>query len=202
MVEPLHGELIANGVDLHLFRDASSGRDVVECGAAACATRPCANGAACAEHEGTGKWFCDCPPGFTGALCERPVCETNPCRGGGTCLSSNSGPGFLCLCPLGARGVLCEEGKIDYHSYLFMKIIENIQNRSFSSIYLHLNVLSVANISQPSFTPSVAGYSSFLTLPLEAARVSRSMDAQLKFTTTRTDQIALMVFMGQEGFRY
>ena len=58
-----------------------------------------------------GSWFCNCPPGFTGSLCERPVCATNPCRYGGTCLGSNTGPGFLCLCPVGRGGALCESGK-------------------------------------------------------------------------------------------
>ena len=47
--------------------------------------------------------YCNCPPGFTGDLCERPVCATNPCNSGGTCLSSKTGPGFLCLCALGYK---------------------------------------------------------------------------------------------------
>ena len=47
--------------------------------------------------------YCNCPPGFTGDLCERPVCATNPCNSGGTCLSSKTGPGFLCLCALGFK---------------------------------------------------------------------------------------------------
>ena len=59
----------------------------------------------------SGSWFCNCPPGYTGTLCERPVCETNPCRFGGTCLGSKSGPGFLCLCPVGRSGSLCQNGK-------------------------------------------------------------------------------------------
>ena len=138
-----------NGEDLHLYSDADRGRDIVECSAAACAVRPCQNGAVCTQRdEGGGdggtsgpssssEWFCNCPAGFTGDLCERPgmkfanvacffyiknsflfvrvffcaVCEQNPCRRGGTCLSSVAGPGFLCLCPLGSGGVLCNEGE-------------------------------------------------------------------------------------------
>ena len=99
-----------NGEDVHLYKDAISGRDVVECQAAVCATQPCRSGAVCTQHEDSGSWFCNCPPGFTGTLCERPVCATNPCRYGGTCLGSKAGPGFLCLCPVGRGGALCEDG--------------------------------------------------------------------------------------------
>ncbi len=73
-----------NGEDLHLYSDADRGRDIVECSAAACAVRPCQNGAVCTQRdEGGGdggtsgpssssEWFCNCPAGFTGDLCERP----------------------------------------------------------------------------------------------------------------------------------
>ena len=96
--------------DVHLYKDAISGRDIVECKTTVCAIRPCKNGAVCTQHEDNGSWFCNCPPGFTGSLCERPVCATNPCRYGGTCLGSNTGPGFLCLCPVGRGGALCQDG--------------------------------------------------------------------------------------------
>ncbi|XP_040572701.1 protein eyes shut [Lepeophtheirus salmonis] len=98
-----------NSNELNLYRDAVDGRDIVECKSAICAIQPCRNGAICAQHEDSGSWFCDCPPGFTGALCERPVCQTNPCQYGGTCLGSKTGSGFLCLCQAGRRGSLCEE---------------------------------------------------------------------------------------------
>ena len=68
-----------NDEDVHLYKDAVSGRDIVECKTTVCAIRPCKNGAVCTQHEDNGSWFCNCPPGFTGSLCERPVCTTNPC---------------------------------------------------------------------------------------------------------------------------
>ena len=109
-----------NEVDVHLYKDALSGRDIVECTSAVCAIRPCRNGAVCTQHEDNGSWFCNCPPGYTGSLCERPVCATNPCRYGGTCLGSNTGPGFLCLCPVGRGGALCQDGEnFSYYSPFF-----------------------------------------------------------------------------------
>ena len=43
-----------NNVDVHLYRDAISGRDIVECQTAVCAIKPCRNGAVCTQHEESG----------------------------------------------------------------------------------------------------------------------------------------------------
>ena len=121
------------GEDVHLYQDAVSGRDVVECQSAVCTTQPCRNGAVCTQHEDSGSWFCNCPPGFTGTLCERPVCATNPCKYGGTCLGSKAGPGFLCLCPVGRGGALCEDG--NQKLYLSSKNEKIILHYSVYKIY-------------------------------------------------------------------
>ena len=44
-----------NEVDVHLYKNALSGRDIVECTSAVCAIRPCQNGAVCTQHEDNGK---------------------------------------------------------------------------------------------------------------------------------------------------
>ena len=54
-------------------------------------------------------WFCSCPPGYSGPLCERLACSANPCLHGGTCLGSQDHQGFICLCGAGRRGGRCEE---------------------------------------------------------------------------------------------
>ena len=156
-----------NDEDVHLYKDAISGRDIVECKTTVCAIRPCKNGAVCTQHEENGSWFCNCPPGFTGSLCERPVCATNPCRYGGTCLGSSVGPGFLCLCPVGRGGSLCQEE---------------------------------LEITQPAFTSSVGGYSSYLAYPIEPRDVVKDIEVQFHFTAEVTDQVALLFFVGQQGF--
>ena len=38
-----------------MYKNALSGRDIVECTSAVCAIRPCQNGAVCTQHEDNGK---------------------------------------------------------------------------------------------------------------------------------------------------
>ncbi|XP_059087709.1 protein eyes shut-like [Tigriopus californicus] len=159
-------QLRINGLAIEFYQEASSGRDIVECQSAVCALKPCKNGAICTQHDSSGSWFCNCPPGFAGPLCERLVCDTNPCQSGGTCLGSKVGPGFICLCPAGTIGALCE--------------------KSF-------------NITQPSFTTSVGGYSSYLAYGINSQDVSLSFEAQFHFVAPNSDQIALLFFLGQHG---
>ena len=51
---------------------------------------------------------CDCPPGFTGSMCDTAIdfCRPNPCNNSGTCQSSSSG--FNCSCPANFTGNTCE----------------------------------------------------------------------------------------------
>lgn len=159
-------QLQINGLAVELYQEASSGRDVVECQSAVCALKPCKNGAICTQHDSSGSWFCNCPPGFAGPLCERLVCDTNPCQSGGTCLGSKVGPGFICLCPAGTIGALCEKN---------------------------------FNITQPSFTTSVGGYSSYLAYGIDSQDVSLTFETQFHFVASNSDQIALLFFLGQHG---
>ena len=56
-------------------------------------------------------------------------------------------------------------------------------------------------ISQPSFTTSVGGYSSYLAHGIVPASVSRAFEAQFHFSHAagHRHQVALMLFLGQEG---
>ena len=56
-------------------------------------------------------------------------------------------------------------------------------------------------ISQPSFTTSVGGYSSYLAHGIDPSSVSRAFEAQFHFSHAagHRDQVALMFFLGQEG---
>ncbi|CAL8285028.1 unnamed protein product [Arctogadus glacialis] len=54
-------------------------------------------------------WFCECPPRFTGELCQFSACQRDPCGHGATCVPRAPQGGAVCLCPYGRRGLLCEE---------------------------------------------------------------------------------------------
>ena len=51
-----------------LFGDAVTGQDIIECDSAICNEQPCHNGGVCNQDPSGTAWFCDCAPGFTGAL--------------------------------------------------------------------------------------------------------------------------------------
>lgn len=55
-------------------------------------------------------WFCECPPLYTGRLCQFNACERNPCGHGATCIPK-SPLEAVCLCPYGRQGLLCDERK-------------------------------------------------------------------------------------------
>lgn len=53
-------------------------------------------------------WFCECPPLYTGRLCQFNACERNPCSHGATCIPKSQLEA-VCLCPYGRQGLLCDE---------------------------------------------------------------------------------------------
>lgn len=55
-------------------------------------------------------WFCECPPLYTGRLCQLSACERSPCSHGATCIPK-SPLEAVCLCPYGRQGLLCDQGK-------------------------------------------------------------------------------------------
>ncbi|KAJ8875997.1 hypothetical protein PR048_023905 [Dryococelus australis] len=59
-------------------------------------------------------------------------------------------------------------------------------------------LLTDLEIGQPSFFPTVGGLASYVAYPLPAA-IHRSLELRFHFTPTTMEQIALMVFVGQEG---
>ena len=63
----------------------------------------------CFSRDGV-SWFCVCPAGFTGSLCERSLCHLNPCQHGGTCIHQVTQGTYVCVCPYGRHGADCSQG--------------------------------------------------------------------------------------------
>ena len=59
-------------------------------------------------------------------------------------------------------------------------------SHSMSSIHL-----PELKITQPSFTSSVGGYSSYLAYPVTPAEVSNDLEAQFHFSSLVTDQVGV-----------
>ena len=74
------------------------------------------------------------------------------------------------------------------------------QNCFLTLTIVPLIPISELRITQPSFTSSVGGYSSYLAFPVDPVAVVKHLDIQFHFTAEATDQVALLFFLGQEGF--
>ncbi|MBT6431849.1 MAG: hypothetical protein HOK28_02080 [Deltaproteobacteria bacterium] len=85
-----------------------------------CLDNPCVNGGICV-NDTPDTYTCDCPPAFTGELCETPAgdepqnpdpeeelsaCETNPCQNGATCTEVDND--YECACLPGFMGATCD----------------------------------------------------------------------------------------------
>ena len=73
-----------------------------------CSSNPCHNDAACAPSSNYRDFFCSCPLGFTGRLCNEDINEcakNNPCRNGGSCINTEGG--YTCQCRHGYEGRDC-----------------------------------------------------------------------------------------------
>ncbi|XP_047458100.1 protein eyes shut homolog [Mugil cephalus] len=99
-------ELQVNSKEIYLVGEALSGRNIKNCDPPVCQHLPCRNGGTCVSDAED--WFCDCPPLYTGLLCQLTACERSPCSHGATCIPK-SPLEAVCLCPFGRQGLLCDQ---------------------------------------------------------------------------------------------
>ncbi|XP_069695931.1 protein crumbs isoform X4 [Periplaneta americana] len=75
-----------------------------------CIATPCRNGGTCMGES------CECPPHFTGRLCEVNIqCSANPCQHSSKCQDNING-GYFCECEPGWTGQNCEYDINECHS--------------------------------------------------------------------------------------
>ncbi|KAM4590762.1 protein eyes shut homolog [Odontesthes bonariensis] len=99
-------ELQINGKEIDLLGEAVRGRNIQNCDPPVCQHLPCRNGGTCVSDAED--WFCECPPLYTGRLCQLSACERSPCSHGATCIPK-SPLEAVCLCPYGRQGLLCDQ---------------------------------------------------------------------------------------------
>ncbi|KAM4607482.1 protein eyes shut homolog [Polymixia lowei] len=99
-------ELQVNSKEMYLVGEAVRGRNIQNCDPPVCRHLPCRNGGTCMSNAED--WFCECPPLYTGRLCQFTACERSPCGHGATCIPK-SPLEAVCLCPYGRQGLLCDE---------------------------------------------------------------------------------------------
>ncbi|KAK2176597.1 hypothetical protein NP493_653g01053 [Ridgeia piscesae] len=125
--------LQVNNDERLLFQDATRGQNIDDCDVPMCSFRPCLNNGTCLSDAVS--WWCVCPAGVTGSLCERSACHYDPCQHGGTCLVT--GDTYVCVCPYGRHGANCSQeltisrpsfrgNEFGYSSYLAYPRVKNM----------------------------------------------------------------------------
>ncbi|XP_074046105.1 protein eyes shut homolog [Macrotis lagotis] len=99
-------EVQVNNKELFIIDEALSGKNIENCNVPVCNYHPCQNGGTCIGDPEN--WLCECPPLYSGKLCQFATCENNPCGNGATCFPK-SNKDAVCLCPYGRSGVLCTD---------------------------------------------------------------------------------------------
>ncbi|XP_049827916.1 protein eyes shut [Schistocerca gregaria] len=132
--------------------------------------------------------------------CASLACLSNPCYDGGTCVEHNDE--WNCLCPSGYVGKACEKSVCEVNPCQFGATCVIFPGSGFlclcplgkHGIFCEHDL----DIGQPSFSPSVAGFSSYTAYPLPGT-IHHNMELRFRFKPSSMEQIALMIFVGQDG---
>ncbi|XP_049813652.1 protein eyes shut-like [Schistocerca nitens] len=132
--------------------------------------------------------------------CASLACLSNPCYDGGTCVEHNDE--WNCLCPSGYVGKACEKSVCEVNPCQFGATCVIFPGSGFlclcplgkHGIFCEHDL----DIGQPSFSPSVSGFSSYTAYPLPGT-IHHNMELRFRFKPSSMEQIALMIFVGQDG---
>nr|CAD7458368.1 unnamed protein product [Timema tahoe] len=132
--------------------------------------------------------------------CSSLACLSNPCYSAATCVEYKDH--WHCLCPSGYVGVRCERSVCSNNPCMFGATCVVFTASGFlclcplgkHGVYCEHDV----DVAQPQFWSSVGGLSSYAAYQLPGT-IHNSLELKLRFSPTTMDQIALLVFVGQEG---
>ncbi|KAL1513285.1 hypothetical protein ABEB36_002710 [Hypothenemus hampei] len=142
----------------------------------------------------------DAEDGFDVSECTSLACLSNPCQNGASC--SPQGDDWKCHCRNGFLGKKCDISICNNNPCLFGGTCIPFTNSGYICLcpygkhgHFCENELK---ISEPHFSSTVRGLSSFVAYPLPEGS-SHKMEIKFKFIPATLEQISLLLFMGQDG---
>ncbi|XP_050308986.1 protein eyes shut [Anthonomus grandis grandis] len=138
--------------------------------------------------------------GYDITECASLACLSNPCQNGARCTSLEED--WICHCRNGYLGKMCEISICDNNPCLFGGTCIPFSNNGYICLCPYSKhghfCENDLKISEPYFSSTVRGLSSYLAYPLPQG-IAQKMELKFRFTPTNVDQIALLLFIGQSG---
>ncbi|KAF5275697.1 hypothetical protein FQA39_LY06809 [Lamprigera yunnana] len=167
------------GKKVDIFKEAEDGFKISECESLTCLSNPCNNEGTCVEDEK--EWHCSCKNGYDIYYCISNLNSISYSYVGKYCENSvcDNNPcmyGATCH-PFAGNGYicLCPFGK---HGHFCEHELET---------------------SEPYFSSSINGYSSYAAYPIPTGGISNHMELKFRFMPNTMDQISILMFIGQIG---
>ncbi|XP_056641948.1 protein eyes shut [Diorhabda sublineata] len=148
----------------------------------------------------TVKIYDDAEDGYEVTECSSLACLSNPCRNDAFC--SSVGDEWQCHCRNGYLGKSCEVSICDDNPCLFGGTCIPFTNSGYICLcpygkHGHFCENDI-KITQPYFSSSVHGLSSFVAYPFPDG-ISKTMEIKFRFAPTTMEQISILLFIGQAG---
>ncbi|KAJ8961086.1 hypothetical protein NQ318_008762 [Aromia moschata] len=142
----------------------------------------------------------DAEDGLDIAECSSLACLSNPCKNGASCTSVDDS--WQCHCKDGYLGKMCDISVCDNSPCLFGGTCIPFTNNGYICLcpygkHGHFCEDDL-KITEPHFSSTVRGLSSYVAYPIPDS-VSKNMELKFRFTPTTTEQISLLLFIGQSG---